>query len=312
MAEQKLPVKLLAGACALGMAVCGLFLGQRPPTPGAEEPPVPPVVEEENSEGKTLDSERVLKIICPRFATAADAFLLMTGESAVLIDTGEERSAATLLDLLRQNKVQHLDAMILTHFDKDHIGGASEVLDSLQVDKLYRTKFSTDSVPYLSLLEALERHPETEVITLTETVSFSLDGVSYTLYPPLAEDYSKNPQNNSSIITSVSCQEEGPKLLFMGDAEKARVKEYLSAQYDGTEYDLLKVPHHGRDPKPLERLLEAFVPAHAILTSSNEEREDTELLNALMREGVDTWLTREGTVTVVCGKEELTVQQDEG
>lgn len=312
MAERNLPVKLLAGACALGMTVCGLFWGQKTAPPSPEESTSPPAAEENDREVKTPDSEWQLKIICPRFATAADAFLLLTGESAVLIDTGEERSAATLLDLLRQNNVKRLDAMVLTHFDKDHIGGACEVLDSLQVDKLYRTSFSTDSAPYLALLEALGQHSETEVITLTETLSFSLDGVSYTLYPPMEEDYSKNPQNNSSIITSVSCQEDGPSLLFMGDAEKARIKEYLSTQYVGTEYDLLKVPHHGRDLKPMQKLLELFVPTHAVLTSSREELEDRELLNALMANSVDTWLTREGTVTILCDKNGLTVCQDEG
>lgn len=309
MNRRDLPVRLLAAACAVGLTVCGLFLKQEEPPDVGEENVVPPVVEKQDREEATSVKQRYLKLICPKLSTAADAFLLMTGESAVLIDTGEELSADTILMLMEENGVKRLNALILTHFDKDHIGGAAEILLRVPVDTLYRPAQDGDSPQYAALAAALKKN-SAKVVKLTKTDVLTLDGVTYTLYPPLEKKYKKNQQNNSSIITSVTT-EDGHSLLFMGDAEKARVKEFIDRQYDGIAYEFLKIPHHGRDPKPLSKILDAFEPKFALVTSSKQEPEDSKLLKSLSDEGVETYLTREGTVTILCDENRMSIDQNE-
>ncbi|MBQ3931173.1 MAG: MBL fold metallo-hydrolase, partial [Firmicutes bacterium] len=57
-----------------------------------------------------------------------DCILLQRGDHAVLIDTGYEDTAGKVLGELGAAGVKKLEALILTHFHKDHIGGVSAVL----------------------------------------------------------------------------------------------------------------------------------------------------------------------------------------
>lgn len=58
-----------------------------------------------------------------------DATLLVspTGET-MLIDTGPPGSAPALLDLLKTLKIEHLDHVLITHFDADHAGSLEALL----------------------------------------------------------------------------------------------------------------------------------------------------------------------------------------
>ena len=63
----------------------------------------------------------------------ADCAILQSGGSCVVIDTGEAQDAEHILELLRERQIEKIDCLILTHPDKDHIGGAPALLDALPV-----------------------------------------------------------------------------------------------------------------------------------------------------------------------------------
>lgn len=314
MMSRKGTVKLIAGVCALGMAVCGLLLSKMPSQQPAEEDiSALSTIEDqsgsESSEEEIFLREQGLTVVCPQMSTAADAFLLIAPDCTVLIDTGEDVSAEAVLSAMEEYHVTELDALILTHFDRDHIGGVAAVMDNVMVKRIYRTAFSANNERYEAFLASIWQHPLTEVITLKKTETLKLGSAVFTIYPTLEKDFEKDRQNNSSIITSVIWKEGEHSLLFMGDAVKARVKEFLASQYDGTEYEILKVPHHGRDLKQLKKLFESFIPVHALISSSQDEPEDPELLQELEAEGVNAWLTREGAVTIFCDEKGINVTQ---
>ena len=73
-----------------------------------------------------------LKLYCFQ-AGKADAFLLWNEAGAVLIDTGESGFGKTILAKLEELGIERLDWLILTHFDKDHVGGAKKLLSELPV-----------------------------------------------------------------------------------------------------------------------------------------------------------------------------------
>jgi beta-lactamase superfamily II metal-dependent hydrolase len=111
-------------------------------------------------------------------------------------------------------------------------------------------------------------------------------------------DYEKDEDNNASLIAAVEAG--GVRMLFTGDALKPRVQEFLAEQYDGSDYQLLKVPHHGRETKPTALLLENFSPRYALISSSEEEPENEKLLKRLEKAGVEPLLLREGAVQLRC------------
>jgi beta-lactamase superfamily II metal-dependent hydrolase len=142
---------------------------------------------------------------------------------------------------------------------------------------------------------------------VTDTTTLTAAGAEFTLYPPLREHYEKDEDNNASLLSAVDYQ--GSSLLFTGDALKPRVTEFLEQQYDGTDYQFLKVPHHGREAKPTALLLEAFSCSDALITSSAQEPESEKLLQKLEKNAVKAWLTREGLVTLTCQNGTIEIRQ---
>ena len=226
-------------------------------------------------------------------AGKADAFLLTTPNSAVLIDAGEKGFGKTILSYLEEKGITRLDCMIITHFDKDHVGGAAKVINQIEIGTVLQSNSPKASSEYNKYIKAL-RSASMEPVTVTSTVSFSLDGVMYTVDPPRRTTYSSDASNNSSMIISVF--NGNNSFLFTGDAQSERLEEFLDA--NDTSYDVLKVPHHGQEEPLFEALLDSVWPTYAIITSSDDEPEDESVTAALDNAGVQTYYTRLGAVDI--------------
>lgn len=66
-------------------------------------------------------------------AGKADCTILTDGAHTVLIDCAETDDGETIRSALRENHISQIDLLLVTHFDKDHIGGVPEVLRSFSV-----------------------------------------------------------------------------------------------------------------------------------------------------------------------------------
>lgn len=235
--------------------------------------------------------------LCVRYFSAgkADAILLYTDESAVLIDSGLDGYASQILSEMNRLGIGSLDAMILTHFDKDHIGGADEILENITVKQVFVSNSPKDSSEYADLTEALEKAGiEAETVTGDDHAVFSADGVSFTIDGPDEEAYESNPSNNSSLIVSV--QYGDISFLFMGDAQNDRIREYL--EDESSSYDVLKVPYHGNYQKQLKNLIAAVQPEIAVITCSSSEGGDQKTLDLLSGQSVQIFRTDQGSVLI--------------
>ena len=244
-----------------------------------------------------------LTVVCFQ-AGKADAFLLLTPNSTVLIDCGEKGFGRTILSELETRGIRQLDCMMITHFDQDHVGGAARIINNFPVSRILQSNSPKDSEEYEKYLKAVT-NAGIEPETVRETLTFVLDGVRYTVNAPKRSTYANDASNNSSLIVSVENGEN--RLLFTGDAEDERMEEFLSEDW-GT-YDFLKVPHHGRWQETLSALVDMTAPRYAVITSSDDEPEDAQTLELLQSAGVETYLTRNGAVTVHSDGVELTVTQ---
>ena len=64
----------------------------------------------------------------------ADAALITAEDgSRILIDAGTNKGGKKLAERFAEEGIERLDAMIITHFDKDHVGGADKILESVSV-----------------------------------------------------------------------------------------------------------------------------------------------------------------------------------
>ena len=207
--------RLLALVAAIAALVSGC--GRTPPEAATEA----------TAETSSASETDTLQIWCFQ-AGKADAFLLWNSAGAVLIDTGESGFGKEILAKLKELEISRLDALILTHFDKDHVGGAKKLLESVGIGEIYQSncpKTGADAYEkYLATVEALSLSP----VTLREERTLQLGDVQLVINPPAQEAYAEDPSNNSSLIITVVHGEN--RLLFAGDAEDLRLAEFLAGQ----------------------------------------------------------------------------------
>lgn len=250
--------------------------------------------------------DNAIHMTTPSLTACGDAFLLYNREEAVLIDTGETLDRDRLLSAIDKANVDAIDVMILTHFDKDHIGGAPAVLEKYPVKTCYTTVGEKDSPEFEALEKSLD-DSGTKQVLLTDKVTFECMGASFTIYPPTGLQFDQDEDNNLSLITSVKYGSSA--LLFTGDAMEERMEQFYERQYDGTDYHFLKVPHHGRDKKIMEQTLEHFHPEAAAITSSRDELEKESLVDLLTDKGVDVFLTRKGRLDMTIDRNHMAIRQ---
>ena len=236
-------------------------------------------------------------------AGKADAILLTTPSSAVLIDCGDKGYGQSLLGELSARGIERLDLLILTHFDRDHIGGAAKLIGGVEISRVLQTGIPKDSGEYRKVLRALGK-AGLEAETVRESISFTLGGVDYTVDPPQREHYDIDESNNSSLI--VTAVYGKTRLLFMGDAETARISEFLASSPAPCE--LIKLPHHGQKEVLLDALMAAVKPRWAVITCSAAEPEAKSTARALETWGVESYPTRLGAVRVHSDGETVQVE----
>jgi beta-lactamase superfamily II metal-dependent hydrolase len=201
----------------------------------------------------------------------ADSILLQTEEATVMIDTGLEEDSDALIRKLRELGVERVDLLILTHPDKDHIGGALRLLEEFRILQVMQTACDKGS----ALQDQLDLRLEGETVTIPDKrTPLELDGLHLTIYPPVEGEYDN--ANNYSL--AVLAEYEGCTFFFPGDAKKKRIRELL--QEDLPKVDVYKAAHHGRDNGGSDDLIERLSPQIAVITAEDAEKETKEALEA--------------------------------
>lgn len=245
----------------------------------------------------------------------ADALILKTDDWAAMIDTGEERDGSYIRETLEAAGIDHLNLLLVTHFDKDHVGSAAELLETVGADQVLMPDYEGTRPEYAAFLSALEVHPETEVqrITGTETLEIPAGSVntSLTIYaaddPAEIRDTDGEYDNDMSLVAKVTCGEK--QFLFTGDIEKTRIRQMLESQVDW-KADWIKMPHHGRYQKKVEKLLEAVNPFYAVICDGGDQLAEEETLDALKKRQIKAWETADGTVVTITDGKNIKVRQE--
>lgn len=233
-------------------------------------------------------------------AGKADAHLIYGEDWAVLIDCGEKGFGKDILKYMKKNGIERLDSLVITHFDKDHVGGAAKVLNGTEVGQVLQSGCPKKSSEYDNYLDALE-DKGIDPVTVTERMSFTLGEAVFTIDPPRKDSYERSPENNSSLITEVTFGKRS--LLFTGDAEDERLAEYTAA--NDKVFDLVKVPYHGHWQRELTPFAEEVKASIAVITSSDKEQEDKETVVLFERTGAEVFQTRTEAVIVRCDGEDI-------
>ena len=250
-------------------------------------------------------AQDTLTVVFPKIGSA-DAAVLMTKSATVVIDTGEDGDSDQVLKILDDHHRDTIDLLVISHYDKDHVGGAAEILNHCTVTRVIGStspKVSDETANYYT---ALAECGLTEEV-LAKPLSLDLGGMALTILPPQQSEYSADQSNNSSTVVTVQYGNTG--FFFAGDSMGQRVAELIPELKDNT-FDLVKLPHHGRDADTTSDLLSCLKDgAAAVITSSKKEPESEAVLEMLQNSGISAYLTRNGTVTVISDGQSLQIKQ---
>ena len=243
-----------------------------------------------------------------------DCILLQKDGKSILIDAGYEETSSDVLSALRKAGAEKLDVFIVTHYDKDHVGGAAAIANALSVEQLYLPGYEGEGEYYTALLDAIEAK-SIPAVEVTEDVRFTLADVSITIYAseidytPASGKKEGNDNDVSLIVTALWGEDS---YLFAGDIEEEGVESYLAADL-GT-FDVVKLPHHGRKESNTDEFIESVQPKLAIITDSEDETADKKVLKALTAAEATVYCTSEfGTVVLTStGVGEYAVQTQKG
>jgi competence protein ComEC len=190
------------------------------------------------------------------------AVLVRTSAHALLYDAGPAYGAdadsggRVVLPLLRASGIERLDAMVLSHEDMDHVGGALTILESLRVEQV------ASSLAREHPLHALA--PSANACGAGQ--AWSWDGVRFEMLHPMPGGARRNDR---SCVLRVSAG--GRAILLAGDIERAAEAQLL-ARGAPLRSDVLVMPHHGSRTSSSAPFLQAVAPGWAIAAAGYRNR----------------------------------------
>lgn len=235
-----------------------------------------------------------------------DAILIQTpNRQSLLIDGGQPTSPI----LSKIGEVvpfynHHVDIIMATHPDADHIGGLPKVVQKYSPQLVLESGIHVDTWIDKSLQKIIA---DNDIQTLRArkgmTIVFgtsSLNSISVTLkilFPDRNVDSWTKKTNNASIVARL--EYGSTSFMFTGDSPIA-IESFLVSSLQET--NVLKVGHHGSRTSTLDLFIEKLSPIYAIISVGKKNRYGhprQEVLDTLEENNVKVLRTdEEGTITI--------------
>jgi competence protein ComEC len=221
------------------------------------------------------------------------AVLVRTANRALLYDAGPAFGADAdsgermIAPYLRSAGVERLDAVIVTHNDNDHAGGAASVLENFEVDALLSSL--PGDHPLLGAVPGPRR--------CAAGTRWEWDGVQFSVLHPRDDAVPAKRSNDLSCVLKVSAG--GRSMLLTGDIEKPAELELLRRDSAVLASDVLLVPHHGSRTSSSAEFLAAVDARAMVIAVGYRNRFGHPNAGVLERLGAPVFRTdRDGAITV--------------
>jgi competence protein ComEC len=185
-----------------------------------------------------------------------DSALIEVPEGALLIDEGSPE--AKVAAQLRRLGVERLSAMVLTHPQRDHVGGAAGVLNNMPVGFVLDPGLEAESSDERAARASATRH-HVRVVLARAGETFRLGRLRLqVLWPEDAGDPGEDPNENAIVLL---CSYGSIDALFTADAESN-----VTLPLAPPPVEILKVAHHGSEDAGLAALLGRLRPRVAVIS----------------------------------------------
>lgn len=213
-----------------------------------------------------------------------------TSGKSLLIDTGPKDS--NLISQIQEVTGCidiHIDTLLLTHPDADHIGEAKRLIDKGLVTEIVHNGFLDLNQPDETMMEN-----ELEETTVSrrkflagddiDLQDFHIEILYPTELPYLAEMSTSSKQKSKktkttvddniySIVTQISYTGTLPQtFLLTGDASINIEEKLIQQYYSGLQSNILKLGHHGSKSSTGAKFLDIVAPDEVIVSAAKNNR----------------------------------------
>ncbi len=216
--------------------------------------------------------------------------VIQTKERTLVFDTGAKYNEKTdltstvVLPYLQAQNIEKIDALVISHGDNDHAGGANTMLQSMVVDRV--------------LSSVADQYQGESVQACEQGMSWQWDGVIFEFLSP----YSSNlfTGNNASCVLKVSST--NGSVLLPADIEKPMERSLLQYFPDKLKADVLIAPHHGSKTSSTPEFIKAVSPKFVLFPVGYKNRfafPRPEVLRRYKKQGVETFdSAKDGAISV--------------
>lgn len=194
------------------------------------------------------------------------------------------RAERTSINYLKSKGVNHLDAVLLSHSDADHIGDLPAVLTKLKVKRIYVPAGMEKLVKFQRRLPA---GTSAEVIPTKK--GDWCEGILFALHP------AKSGQGKNGDSLTLLGNFGGQNFLFTGDLDQHGERQVIQS-FPDLKVDVLKLGHHGSRTASGTVFLRTVRPTLGIVSAGRFNRyghPHTATIQRLKSLGIQAWSTQQ-------------------
>ena len=229
-----------------------------------------------------------------------DAALIRSGDATLLIDCCIDALAPRLLLMLDKLGVTSLDAVLITHPHRDHMGGLELVCAHMPVGMILNC-FPPDTNDHMNSIMETAAFYRIPVREFRDGDVITVGKARLDIYLKADRDWRVNER---SAVMRLICGER--TLLFTADIEgrtPQRLVDTIPA--DKLRSDILRMPHHSNGVLP-KAFYDAVQPSLAIITTNDRVTNGKKDLN---RYHIPWYLTMPGFLACVTDGHTWTVER---
>jgi len=214
--------------------------------------------------------------------------VVRTAENTLVFDagaryrTGFDLGDAVVAPYLRAAGVEHIDTLVVSHGDNDHIGGVRHLLGTFPVRRIL-----TGVANELKAFDAEQ---------CRRGQAWSWDGVQFAMLHPNRP----RSDNNGSCVLRVTAA--GNSVLLPGDIEREAESALVRRYGQELKAEVLVAPHHGSKTSSSPAFLDAVRPQAVLFPVGYRNRygfPHESVVTRFRRAGVRLWGTaRDGAISV--------------
>ncbi len=215
---------------------------------------------------------------------------------------------AVVSEFLWHRGYSHIDHILATHADADHMQGLTDVAKNFSIGSAVFGRTPMNDPDFASLAEVLRRRGiPTELIARGDRLQFG-DVTVEVLYPTSAEDPNAISDNDHSVVLRFIYGSRA--FLLTGDIERQAESSLINNGGTLTA-DLIKVPHHGSRTSSTQEFINATQAKYAVISVGRNSpfgHPHPEVVKRWQDSGADVITTGEnGTISVSTDGRDLRV-----